>query len=145
MTAFESVIIGLNACGIGYLVYLQYKIIGNYERVFKSTDIKRLADFYEKLDELTKKHAVSASQQALNAAIADFESKIGAQYDELATFINSVYLTLKAAEGDEAAKMFIAEHFPHSQNLFPYTSNPRDVIARTVYGELNPEGEGHNT
>lgn len=52
----------------------------------------------------------------------------------MATWINGIYLALKAKNEDEA-KEFIAEHFPHSQDLFPYTSNARDVIARSVYGE----------
>jgi|JI6StandDraft_1071083.scaffolds.fasta_scaffold00240_3 3-methyladenine DNA glycosylase Tag len=134
MNIFEVSILGINAIGIGYLIILQRKIISGYESVFKSTDIKRLVEYYEKIDELTKKHAIKIAQESLNATLADFESKIGAQYDEMATFIDGIYLTLKAKDEDEA-KTFIAEHFPHSQELFPYKSNPRDVIARNVYGK----------
>lgn len=134
MSTFESLLIGINAAGLGYLIYLQYKIIASYERVFKSTDIKRLVEYYEKIDELTKKHAMKTALNVADHHLNAFENKIGRQFDEMATFIDGLYKSLPSGE----AIKFLDNHFPAAKEMFPYKEGTIVEILRNVRETQDP-------
>lgn len=109
---------GVNLVAIGWMVYTQHRIIKNYEAVFKNTDIKRVIEYYSTLDKLGKETVLTQVQLQTSTFFQEVDSKFRQQYDEMATFIFSIYEVLP----DEDKDWFINQHLPHCKSLFG-TSN----------------------
>lgn len=107
---------------ISTIVIINHKnvIIKDLQSVMQSTDIKRLAEYYSKMDELKKTdllHVKRAAFREVDRVLAEHYNKIGRQYDEMATFIGELY---DAIPDEAQRKAFIQNHMPTCINMFPF-------------------------
>jgi hypothetical protein len=110
------------------IIIIRHKntIIKDFQAVMQSTDIKRLADYYSKMDELKKAdllHAKKAIVRTLDESLQEHYNKIGRQYDEMAMFIESLYSSLP--EKERAG--FIDRHLPTCVGMFPFNNEETEV------------------
>lgn len=131
---FQYLVLIINGGALGYLIWTQNKIINHYKTIFDSTDIKRLAEFYKQTEELTKKHFTVKTKMLLDEALQDHYSRVGRQYDEMATFIEGIYLSLPKEEADD----FIQRHLPSCKDLFPYNRGKENDKTHNILNQQDP-------
>ena len=105
--------------GVGFYlnqrIKTQDKIIESYQKVFDSTDIKRLSEYYKEVASLTQQHAVTSTKIAVQTGMQEWYAKWGNQYDEMASFINGMYESMPKEQADNMIR-----HMPSCKDLFPF-------------------------